>query len=84
MTESVLDLLRKPDPTEEPTKETISEKPPTKIMTTKKTSALCLRYEQMEHLHLDNPRFFLQARENHQHLAGLSEKAFYRSNGRTF
>ncbi len=43
MTESVLDLLRKPDPTEEPTKETISEKLPTKVMTTKKTSALATR-----------------------------------------
>jgi len=43
MTESVLDLLKKPDPTEEPTKETISEKLPTKVMTTKKTSALATK-----------------------------------------
>jgi hypothetical protein len=39
MTESVLDQLRKPDPTEEIT----TEKLPTKIMTTKKTSALATR-----------------------------------------
>jgi len=43
MTESVLDLLRKPDPAEEPTKETTTEKLPTKVMTTKKTSALATR-----------------------------------------
>ena len=36
MTESVLDLLRKPDLVEEPTKETTTEKLPTKVMTTKK------------------------------------------------
>ena len=40
MTDSVLDLLRKPDPTEEPTKETTTEKLPNKVMTTKKTSEL--------------------------------------------
>ena len=43
MTDSVLDLLRKPDSTEEPTKETTTEKLPNKVMTTKKTSALATR-----------------------------------------
>ncbi len=43
MTESTLDLLRRPDLTEESTKETATKKLPTKIMTTKKTSTLATR-----------------------------------------